>query len=1043
MPLLASNFTSNSLQGTVVVSGGWANIDLQVDAFAFEGDKSFTVKLRKDSTTGQVIGTSNTIAIYDYSGIVSLTANTATVNEGNLVGFTLTTTNVANYTNVFYSVLPVTSNVTLGDFVANTGVVTIINNVGTFALRANSDLSLMDETGETFKLQVRTNSPTGNIVYVSSNVAIADVSKGFNIISFVENSSSVAEGGTLALTFNATNIPVGTLLYYSTDGNATTSTFTGGNTGSFVMNGLSNTVTLLPTAVPYGITQNFTVQIRRDSLTGTVLATSNNIIAIDSSMAYMTATGGTIVDSGGYRTHAFTTSGNLTISVLGASPTQNLLDYLVVAGGGGGGAGGSNFGNPYQYSGGGGGGAGGLLTSNVVITTTGNTVILVGSGGIGKGAYGPLAGGYTPGTSGSNTSVAFASGPSLIAFGGGGGSGGDFNLPVGSTNGTGRPGGSGGGTTAFNNYSPAPPAGSGTPGQGYPGGKSSPLNFGGVQSTGAGGGGGGAGEAGHYQPTDPVSPLSATTQAGGNGLAIPWAPPAYGTSGPAPGRWFAGGGGGGGWPGGSAYLLGGGAGGGGAGGFYPPGYPTSAFNSGAAISAQDSGANATINTGGGGGGVGSAGAATAYGVGGRGASGIVLIRYPYVAPATISNVVTTSNVFSVGSNITFTINALNANAQTLYYSTDGNVIASNFIGGNTGSFVANASGGIVTLQANTNIPLNESRSFRLQIRQDSTTGFISGSSANVTIDGFASQISATGGTITTAGGYRTHTFLTSNNFVLSKKSTDNIEYLIVAGGGSGGPSYGGGGGAGGMLYGNLTYQQISSGTYSIVVGAGGTSAINGSNSSGLGILSIGGGAGGNYSPVNSPVAQAAARAKNGGSGGGGHSGYNGYQDMPGTPSATNAGWAGGRGVVGQGFAGGDRLAPIGNEGGGYEGAGGGGAGSIGANVSVRSEKGGNGGIGLQWVNGTYYAGGGGGWGYQSPTADAPTYSNTPYTQSLGLGGLGGGGNGTKYYPGAPTIFFNSTSGTVNTGGGGGGADSGSIANTSGGSGIVIIRYPYS
>jgi hypothetical protein len=286
------------------------------------------------------------------------------------------------------------------------------------------------------------------------------------------------------------------------------------------------------------------------------------------------------------------------------------------------------------------------------------------------------------------------------------------------------------------------------------------------------------------------------------------------------------------------------------------------------------------------------------------------------------------------------------------------------------------------------------------------------------------------------GGYRTHTFLASNNFVLSKLSTDNIEYLIVAGGGSGGMVYGGGGGAGGMLYGNLTYQQITSGTYSIVVGGGGTSHVNGSNSSGLGILSIGGGAGGFFSPSPSPVDQAATVAKAGGSGGGAASGRDGYGPAP------DGGWYGGLGVTGQGFSGGRRLQPLAVLYSGYESAGGGGAGSIGANVSVRNEKGGNGGIGLQWVNGTYYAGGGGGWGYQSPTADAPTYSNTPYTQSLGLGGLGGGGNGSKYYPGAPTIFFNSTSGTVNTGGGGGGASDGTPANTAGGSGIVIIRYPY-
>jgi hypothetical protein len=55
----------------------------------------------------------------------------------------------------------------------------------------------------------------------------------------------------------------------------------------------------------------------------------------------------------------------------------------------------------------------------------------------------------------------------------------------------------------------------------------------------------------------------------------------------------------------------------------------------------------------------------------------------------------------------------------------------------------------------------------------------------------------------------------------------------------------------------------------------------------------------------------------------------------------------------------------------------------------------------------------------------------------GLGGGGGGGNGGL----APSQ--NGNSGTANTGGGGGGAEFEGTSAGTGGSGIVIIRYPSS
>ena len=57
-------------------------------------------------------------------------------------------------------------------------------------------------------------------------------------------------------------------------------------------------------------------------------------------------------------------------------------------------------------------------------------------------------------------------------------------------------------------------------------------------------------------------------------------------------------------------------------------------------------------------------------------------------------------------------------------------------------------------------------------------------------------LTSTGGTITTAGGYRIHTFLigqTGTNF--TPDSPGEVEYLIVAGGGGGGANHAGGGGA--------------------------------------------------------------------------------------------------------------------------------------------------------------------------------------------------------------------------------------------------------
>jgi hypothetical protein len=301
--------------------------------------------------------------------------------------------------------------------------------------------------------------------------------------------------------------------------------------------------------------------------------------------AFISATGGSITESGNCKIHTFTGPGTFTVSCAAVCAANNLVSYLVVAGGGG---------TEGDYSGG--GGAGGYRevkspvtpytaspldgypsSPNRVTVTATSFPITVGAGG--AGSCNP------PDRTGNPGSVSTFS---TITSAGGGGAG-VQNPSTTPNNSYGRPGGSGGGGAA-----PSGPGGTGntpptTPAQGNNGG--SGIHSGAYSTS--DGGGGGAGAAGTNG--SPGSPGGA----GGAGVtsSINGTPTAR-----------AGGGGGAGEAGGGAA----GSGGGGAGGVNrgSPPIPPSPATAG------------TVNTGGGGG-----GAANTTGV--SGGSGIVIIRYKF------------------------------------------------------------------------------------------------------------------------------------------------------------------------------------------------------------------------------------------------------------------------------------------------------------------------------------------------------------------------------------------------------------------------------
>jgi hypothetical protein len=382
-----------------------------------------------------------------------------------------------------------------------------------------------------------------------------------------------------------------------------------------------------------------------------------------------------------------------------------------------------------------------------------------------------------------------------------------------------------------------------------------------------------------------------------------------------------------------------------------------------------------------------------------------------------------------------------------YFINQGSAITMNLPAGSAGAIVAvsdyarNFSTYNLTISANgsekiggetNDAKLNVDGQAATFVYVDSTKGWVNVQNAEDTETGLAPFITATGGTITTSGDCKIHTFTSPGTFTVCQvagicAATRNVvSHLVVAGGGAGGTTNNtkaaGGGGGGGYrevktpltpytaspLDGypsapnRVTVTQTS---FPITVGAGGaavpspctSSGSTGSASTFSTITSAGGGGGGGKTAVG--VAGGSGGGAGGGSygpprdGGAGNTppvspaqGQNGGCSHPGPPDQNSAG--------------------------------GGGAGGTGGQTRPSSNPQGSG-------------GGGGGAGVTTCITASPL-------------GFSGGGAGTGASNGNPNPVGRAggvgDDGTANSGGAGGGKTSG--AGGSGGSGIVVIRYKF-
>jgi len=392
----STDFTASSGTSIVLASGAALNDELNIVAF----------------------GTFN-VAAFNGSGLIDGTTN---ISKLNATGTRSSSTFLAG-DNTFKTVA-VTPTAVSDQLNSSTGYFDL--PAGTTAERPGSPPS-----GAT-----RYNTSTGSIEFYNGSTWVST-----NLIPVVNSVTGTIWAGAVSnLTLSVSNITDTITVRFSESGS------TVADVSNVVVTGGSATVAV-PAAV-YGQTAGDTIAVSVINADGTP---SSN--AVNKTVSPL-ATGGTIVVSGGYRYHTFTSSSSL------VAPTgfSAVAEFLIIGGGGGGGS-----------DGGGGGGAGGYLKVTGQTLTANTYSVTVGAGGAG--------GNYTNSAATNGGNSVFNSVNTAIGGGSGGG-----GAPTTGSGFTGVSGGSGGGGSRANS------GGAGTSGQGFAGGNSTSSVY--------EGGGGGAGAVG-------------------------------------------------------------------------------------------------------------------------------------------------------------------------------------------------------------------------------------------------------------------------------------------------------------------------------------------------------------------------------------------------------------------------------------------------------------------------------------------------------------------------------------------------------------------
>lgn len=136
-----------------------------------EGTENFTIQLRTTSATGPIVAT-GTLSIQDTSvnPVYAISPSGITASAGSSITYTVATSNVFDYTKLFWTDQGLLSATDFVDTVKS-GSVSVVNNAAVIVRTLKSTLS--STLPKQIELVLRINSTTGNIVATASNVTVS------------------------------------------------------------------------------------------------------------------------------------------------------------------------------------------------------------------------------------------------------------------------------------------------------------------------------------------------------------------------------------------------------------------------------------------------------------------------------------------------------------------------------------------------------------------------------------------------------------------------------------------------------------------------------------------------------------------------------------------------------------------------------------------------------------------------------------------------------------------------------------------------------
>ena len=206
----------------------------------------------------------------------SLSTSTSSVNEGGEVEITLNTKRIRAGKSVPYQITGIdSSDLASGSL---TGTFSIDSNgVGTISLTLRSDSAT--EGLENINISLTNNRS-------NRSIQVSDTSQSGPTYA-ISSATSVNEGSSLSVTVNTTGVRDGTTLYWTIlYGSSSSSADFSSQSGSFTIN--SNTGSFSVPVIADTITEgseNFRIQIKTGSLSGTIVETSSYITINDTSTA--------------------------------------------------------------------------------------------------------------------------------------------------------------------------------------------------------------------------------------------------------------------------------------------------------------------------------------------------------------------------------------------------------------------------------------------------------------------------------------------------------------------------------------------------------------------------------------------------------------------------------------------------------------------------------------------------------------------------------------------------------------------------------------